>query len=72
MGCISPATGTLVNGCPVRQLTGSTSPNPTFTSSPFYPYSVVGDTSSARYIFLGVDQPSYRVHIISATLEYRF
>ncbi|MBI3669538.1 MAG: MtrB/PioB family outer membrane beta-barrel protein [Acidobacteria bacterium] len=72
MGCISPATGTLVNGCPVRQLTGSTSPNPTFTASPFYPGFVVGDTSSARYLFLGVDQPSYRVHVFTATLEYRF
>jgi hypothetical protein len=72
MGCISPATGTLVNGCPVRMLTGSTSPNPTFTSSPFYPYTVVGDTSAARYIFLGADQPSHHVHIISAKLEYRF
>jgi hypothetical protein len=72
MGCISPATGTLVNGCPARQLIGTTSPNPTFASSPFYPYTVVGDTSSARYIFLGADQPSHRVHIISATLEYRF
>ena len=72
MGCVSPASGTLVNGCPVRMLTGSSSPNPTFTTSPFYPYSVVGDTSSARYIFLGVDQPSHHVHIISAKLEYRF
>jgi len=72
MGCISPATGALVNGCSARLLTGTTSPNPTFAPSPFYPYSVVGDTSSARYIFLGVDQPSHRVHIISATLEYRF
>lgn len=72
MGCISPATGALVNGCPTRLLTGSTSPNPTFTASPFYPYIVVGDTSSARYLFLGADQPSYRVHILSATLEFRF
>jgi hypothetical protein len=72
MGCVSPATGTLVIGCPVRLLTGSTSPNPTFTSSPFYPYTVVGDTSAARFIFLGADQPSHRVHTLSATLEYRF
>lgn len=72
MGCISPASGTLVNGCPVRQLTGTTSPSPTFTSSPFYPGFVVGDTASARYIFLGVDQPSYRVHVLTATLEYHF
>ncbi len=73
MGCISPAgTGALVIGCPVRQLTGTTSPSPTFTASPFYPGFVVGDTSSARYIFLGADQPSYRVHVLTATLEYRF
>jgi len=72
MGCISPATGTAVIGCPARQLIGSTSPNPTFTPSPFYPGVVVGDTSSARYIFLGVDQPSYRVHVFTATLEYHF
>ncbi len=72
MGCISPASGTLVNGCPVRLLTGTASPNPTFTSSPFYPGFVVGDTASARYIFLGVDQPAHRVHIFTATLEYRF
>jgi hypothetical protein len=72
MGCISPASGTLVNGCPPRQLIGTTSPNPTFVSSPFYPGFVVGDTSAARYIFLGVDQPSFRVHMVTATLEYRF
>lgn len=72
MGCISPASGTLVSGCPVRQLTGTTSPSPTFTPGPFYPGFVVGDTASARYIFLGVDQPSYRVHVLTATLEYHF
>jgi hypothetical protein len=32
----------------------------------------VGDTSAARYLFMGVDQPSYRAHILMATLEYRF
>jgi hypothetical protein len=72
MGCVSPATGTAVPGCPARQLIGSTSISPTFTPSPFYPGFVVGDTSAARYLFLGVDQPSYRVHILTATLEYRF
>ena len=39
--------------------------------SPFYPGFVVGDTSAARYLFLGA-QPSYRSHIITATLEYHF
>jgi len=72
MGCISPATGALVDGCPDRMLIGATSPSPTFPGSPFYPGSVVGDTASARYIFLGVDQPSFRVHVITATLEYRW
>jgi opacity protein-like surface antigen len=72
MGCISPATGTAVIGCPARQIIGSTSPSPTFTASPFYPGFVVGDTGAARYMFLGVDQPSYRVHVFTATLEYHF
>jgi len=72
MGCISPASGTLVNGCPARQLIGTSSTNPTFAPSPFYPGFIVGDTSAARYLFLGVDQPSYRAHTFTATLEYRF
>jgi hypothetical protein len=37
-----------------------------------YPGYVVGDTAAARYLFLGADQPSYRSHIITATMEYRF
>ena len=37
-----------------------------------YPGFVVGDTAAARYLFLGADQPSYRTHIITATLEFRF
>jgi hypothetical protein len=41
-------------------------------ASPFYPYFVVGDPSAARYLFLGVDQPSYHAHTVLATLEYRF
>jgi MtrB/PioB family decaheme-associated outer membrane protein len=40
--------------------------------SPFYPGFVVGDTAAARYLFLGADQPSYRAHIMTATLEYHF
>jgi hypothetical protein len=40
--------------------------------SPNYPGFVVGDTTAARYLFLGADQPSYRAHVITATLEYRF
>ena len=38
----------------------------------YYPGFVVGDTAAARYLFLGADQPSYRTHIITATIEYRF
>lgn len=61
MGCISPAgatAATTVISCPAAQLIGTTSTNPTFTPSPYYPGYVVGDTSSARYMFLGADQPS--------------
>jgi hypothetical protein len=62
-----------VAGCTNRILDSSTSPSPNPGAiSPFYPYSVVGDPSGARYLFLGVDQPSYRAHFLSATLEYRF
>ena len=64
MGCVSglpPAAPTA--GCP-SVLIG--------TSSSFYPYSVVGDPSSARFLFLGADQPSYRVHYFAATVQYTF
>jgi len=73
MGCVSSAPpAALVPGCTTRILTSGTSPNPVGVASPFYPYFVVGDPSSARYLFLGVDQPSYRAHTITASLEYRF
>ena len=73
MGCVSPAgTGALVPGCPNRILNSSTSPFPVGTPSPFYPFFVVGDTSAARFLFLGADQPSYKAHYLSATLEYHF
>ena len=42
------------------------------TPSPFYPFFLVGDTSAARYLFLGADQPSYRAHYLAATVEYHF
>ncbi len=54
-------------GCPVLGPTTASS-----IPSPFYPYSVVGDTGAARYYFLGVDQPSYKAHNFSASIEYRF
>jgi hypothetical protein len=83
MGCISPQlpftgspTANLVGApCNIRLLANSPTVNPaapTFTPSQFYPYFAVGDNSAARYLFLGADQPSYRVHYIAATLEYHF
>ena len=42
------------------------------TSSQYYPYSVVGDTSAARFLFMGADQPSYRAHYLAGSMEYRF
>ena len=38
----------------------------------YYPNFVVGDTGAARYIFLGADQPSYRAHVLSVTVQYHF
>jgi MtrB/PioB family decaheme-associated outer membrane protein len=64
MGCVSP----LPPGAPVP---GCTSPL-LGTPSPFYPFFLVGDTSAARYLFLGADQPSYRAHYLAATVEYHF
>ena len=64
MGCVSPLPpGTAVPGC-ANTLIG--------TPSPYYPYFVVGDTSAARYLFLGADQPSYRAHYLAASMEYTF
>jgi len=75
MGCVSGIGGAspAVPGCPVAILTANAAnATPVPGSSPFYPGFVVGDTSAARYLFLGVDQPSYHAHYISATLEYHF
>jgi len=74
MGCVSAAPpATPVAGCTTPILNSGTSPAPTpGAASPFYPYFVVGDPSSARYLFLGADQPSYHAHTLMATLEYRF
>ncbi len=76
MGCVSPIPNgppvtNSVAGCTTPFLTTNT-PNPVGVASPFYPYFVVGDPSAARYLFLGVDQPSYRAHTLTASLEYRF
>ena len=64
MGCVSPLP-------PSAPVPGCTSPLLN-TPSPFYPYFVVGDTSAARFLFMGVDQPSYRAHYLAGTLEYSF
>ena len=74
MGCVSSAPPSApVAGCTAPILNSSTSPTPLpGAASPFYPGFVVGDPSAARYLFLGVDQPSYHAHIVIATLEYRF
>ncbi len=76
MGCVSPIPNAnpptnSVPGCTTPFLNAN-SPNPVGAPSPFYPYFVVGDPSAARYLFLGVDQPSYHAHTLTATLEYRF
>ncbi len=74
MGCVSAAPpAAVVPGCTNQILNSSTSPTPVpGAASPYYPGFVVGDPSSARYLFLGVDQPSYHAHTVIATLEYRF
>jgi len=74
MGCVSaagPPPGSVI-GCTTPLLTSATSATPVGVSSPFYPGFVVGDNSAARYLFLGVDQPSYHAHYLTATLEYHF
>lgn len=64
MGCVSPLPpGAALPGCS-SVLLG--------TASQYYPYSTVGDTSAARYLFLGADQPSYRAHLLAGSLEYQF
>ena len=75
MGCVSsPPPAAAVPGCTTPIGTTSTTNYPYFfaTPSPLYPYTVVGDPSSARYLFLGTDQPSFRAHYLAATLEYSF
>jgi MtrB/PioB family decaheme-associated outer membrane protein len=81
MGCVAttgvPAAGgptgspsiaaTNAPGCPVLGPTTASS-----IPSPFYPYFVVGDSASARFYFLGVDQPSFRSHTVSASIQYTF
>jgi len=76
MGCVSP----IPNGSPGYECCARmhhSDPDIQHSQSngsrePVYPYFVVGDTSAACYLFLGVDQLSYHAHTILATLEYRF
>ncbi len=75
MGCASASLAAPVAGCPVAVVNSTTSPTPILSpngASPFYPYFQVGDPSAARYLFLGVDQPSYHAYYVSGTLEYHF
>ncbi len=64
MGCVSPLP-------PAAAVPGCTSPL-IGTPSSFYPFFVVGDTSAARFVFMGTDQPSYKAHYLAATIEYHF
>jgi MtrB/PioB family decaheme-associated outer membrane protein len=66
MGCIG-TTAAPVTGCPSATANVGI-PQP----SSFYPGFVVGDPSAARYLFMGVDQPSYHVHVLTATVEIHF
>jgi MtrB/PioB family decaheme-associated outer membrane protein len=77
MGCVSPIPNgppvtNAVPGCTAPILNANTATPQPGAASPFYPGFVVGDPSAARYLFLGVDQPSYHAHTVIATLEYRF
>jgi len=67
MGCIGA--GSVVVGPPCVNVGATLAVK---SPSPYYPGFVVGDTGAARYLFLGADQPSYRAHVITATLEYHF
>jgi hypothetical protein len=75
-GCSSAAPPTpSFAGCPILAVNDAFSPTPILSPNgaiPFYPGFQVVDPSSARYLFLGVDQPSYRAYYISATLEIHF
>ena len=77
MGCVSPIPNgpppapNAVPGCGTPILTSNT-PNPVGVPSSFYPGFVVGDPSAARYLFLGVDQPSYHAHTVTASIEFSF
>jgi Putative outer membrane beta-barrel porin, MtrB/PioB len=37
-----------------------------------WPFLNIFDASAARFLFLGADQPSYRAHTATASLEYHF
>lgn len=67
MGCVGA--GAVVVGAPCINVGANLAAK---SPSLFYPGFVVGDTAAARYLFLGADQPSYRSHMIMATLEYHF
>jgi len=67
MGCIGAGTTTATPPCIyIGSSTAAQYP------SSYYPGFVVGDTSAARYLFMGADQPSYRAHVLVATVQYHF
>jgi len=75
LGCMSASPTSTVAGCPVQVVNSTTSPTPILSPNgltQFYPYFQVGDNSAARYLFLGVDQPSYHAYYVAATLEFHF
>ena len=78
MGCVATTGVAAVPGSPsiaAIPAPGCPTFGPTAASSlpsSFYPYFLVGDTSAARYLFLGVDQPSFRAHIVAASVIYQF
>ena len=76
MGCMTASLAAPpIAGCPVAVVSSTTSPTPTLSpngQTSFYPYFQVGDPSAARYLFLGVDQPSYRAYYVAGSLEYHF
>ncbi len=70
MGCVSGPTGAVVVGC-ANRIADPVTGYPVVTS-PYYPGFVVGDPSASRFLFMGVDQPSYKAHQMSASIEYHF
>src|SRR5947209_12922410 len=65
---LQPFDGNDYQTSPMNPFMGITNPG----AVNFYPYLNVFDASAARFLFMGADQPSYRAHTASASLEYHF